>query len=242
MAEAEEGLVESLRALARMLEPLPDALGRAARSAHQAVPGCDHASVSIIDADGAVTTIAATDERTLRLDALQYEAGDGPCLTAIRTGTKVQVDEFAEETRFRTFATAAAADGIGSCLSLPLTVAGETVGGLNLYGQMVGAYDATSLAAGQDITGHASAVLAGARAHERSLKLVEQFQVAMASRAEIEQAKGILMVRSRCDADRAFDILRRASQRQNVKLREIAHTIVTNAVTGATEALPVEDG
>jgi AmiR/NasT family two-component response regulator len=64
----------------------------------------------------------------------------------------------------------------------------------------------------------------------------------MASRAEIEQAKGILMVRSRCDADRAFDILRRASQRQNVKLREIAHTIVANAVTGATEALPGEDG
>jgi GAF domain-containing protein len=241
MAEPEEGLVESLRALARMLEPLPDALGRAARSAHQAVRGCDHASVSLIDEDGAVTTVAATDDRTLRLDALQYEAGEGPCLTAIRTGVKVQVDEFARETRFRAFSAAAAADGIGSCLSLPLTVAGETVGGLNLYGQTVGAYDAPSVAASLDVTGHASAVLAGARAHERSLKLVEQFQVAMASRAEIEQAKGILMVRSHCDADRAFDILRRASQRQNVKLRAIAHTIVTNAVTGVTEPLPGED-
>ncbi len=49
----------------------------------------------------------------------------------------------------------------------------------------------------------------------------------MRSRAIIEQAKGILMAASPdLDADGAFDVLRRASQRENVKLREIAGRIV----------------
>jgi len=42
----------------------------------------------------------------------------------------------------------------------------------------------------------------------------------------IEQAKGILMFYERCTADEAFDMLRRASQRSNVPVREIAAEIV----------------
>jgi AmiR/NasT family two-component response regulator len=49
----------------------------------------------------------------------------------------------------------------------------------------------------------------------------------MKSRAVIEQAKGMLMASSPgLDADGAFSLLRRASQRENVKLREIAQRIV----------------
>ena len=46
----------------------------------------------------------------------------------------------------------------------------------------------------------------------------------------IEQAKGILMARSGCNEDEAFDLLRRASQRSNVPVREIAAQIVANTV------------
>lgn len=42
----------------------------------------------------------------------------------------------------------------------------------------------------------------------------------------IEQAKGILMFYEHCTADEAFDMLRRASQRSNVPVREIAAEIV----------------
>lgn len=49
----------------------------------------------------------------------------------------------------------------------------------------------------------------------------------MRSRAVIEQAKGVLMARSTdISPDEAFDLLRRASQRENVKLRDIAQRIV----------------
>jgi ANTAR domain-containing protein len=44
----------------------------------------------------------------------------------------------------------------------------------------------------------------------------------------IEQAKGILMAQSGCDQDQAFDLLRRASQRSNVPVRELAAQLVAN--------------
>ena len=56
--------------------------------------------------------------------------------------------------------------------------------------------------------------------------LVEQLRTSLASRAIIDQALGIVMARERCNQVRAFDILRSASQRSNVKLRDIASAMV----------------
>ena len=50
--------------------------------------------------------------------------------------------------------------------------------------------------------------------------------------AVIEQAKGIIMVQQRCGPDEAFDLLRRASQRTNIKLRVLAAQIVEQIVSG----------
>ena len=56
--------------------------------------------------------------------------------------------------------------------------------------------------------------------------------LAMEHRAEIEQAKGILMATQRCTADEAFDLLRRASQRENRKLRDVAADLVRHTAEG----------
>jgi hypothetical protein len=42
----------------------------------------------------------------------------------------------------------------------------------------------------------------------------------------IEQAKGIIVAQEGCTAEQAFDLLRKASQRSNVLLRELATRIV----------------
>ena len=49
---------------------------------------------------------------------------------------------------------------------------------------------------------------------------------ALKTREVIGQAQGILMERERITADQAFDVLRRASQRMNVKLRDVASHLV----------------
>ena len=68
--------------------------------------------------------------------------------------------------------------------------------------------------------------MVNATAHHRLTEQARNLQIAMETRAVIEQAKGVLMAQRRVDADQAFEILRDASQRYNRKLREIAAGIV----------------
>jgi len=51
----------------------------------------------------------------------------------------------------------------------------------------------------------------------------------------IEQAKGILMAQTGCAAEQAFDMIRRASQRSNVKVRDLASEIVVRAAADAQD-------
>jgi len=50
----------------------------------------------------------------------------------------------------------------------------------------------------------------------------------------IEQAKGIIMAQCRCSEEQAFDALRRASQRENIKLRELAARVVAKTADPAS--------
>ena len=52
----------------------------------------------------------------------------------------------------------------------------------------------------------------------------------------IEQAKGIIMAQSHCGEAEAFDLLRRASQRSNVPVRDLAARIVAKAAQPAPAA------
>ena len=60
--------------------------------------------------------------------------------------------------------------------------------------------------------------------------------------ATVEQAKGILMAQQRCGPDEAFDLLRRASQRANIKVSVLAAHIVEQVAApgpgGAKHARP----
>ncbi len=92
------------------------------------------------------------------------------------------------------------------------------MGALNLYSTKPGAFDDTDIALGSVFAAHAAVALSTAL-HD------EQMEEALQSRDVIGQAKGILMAREGITADAAFDTLRRASQRLNVKLRDVADQV-----------------
>jgi AmiR/NasT family two-component response regulator len=80
---------------------------------------------------------------------------------------------------------------------------------------------------GEDLAAAAGSVLDNVWAYWSAFDLSQQLSEAMQSRAVIEQAKGILMARSPAmTADEAFELLRKASQRENIKLRTLAQRIV----------------
>lgn len=60
-----------------------------------------------------------------------------------------------------------------------------------------------------------------------------RLQARLASMPVIEQAKGIIMAQQGWSEDQAFDALRRASQRENVKVRDLAASIVSRAARPA---------
>jgi AmiR/NasT family two-component response regulator len=125
------------------------------------------------------------------------------------------------------FARLAQERGVLSTLSLPLVAGGSGVGAMNLYASVVKGFSDEDEALGADLATAAAIVLANAGAYWDARRLSEQLTEAMESRAVIEQAKGMLMAQSPgITPDEAFDLLRRASQRENVKLRDIARRIV----------------
>ena len=104
------------------------------------VPGCDAAAISIC-LPGGVMTAAATTDAARRLVAVQYDAGEGPCLRALQEGVIVHVDDLTTDPRWPSVGPAARAAGLRGVLSVPLRSGGALVGVLNLHSRRAGAFD-----------------------------------------------------------------------------------------------------
>jgi transcriptional regulator with GAF, ATPase, and Fis domain len=114
----------------------------------------------------------------------------------------------------------------GVTIAIPLVARGKVIGELTMHARKDEPFDEGMADLMSMLAQQAATVAANALAHDTAVTLSHQLEEAMSSRAIIEQAKGILMARERCSADDAFDMLRRASQRSNAKLRDIAQLIV----------------
>ena len=227
-SEASQELSSAIRELTTVLirdESLQETLDGIVELARRTVPGCDNASVTMV-VQGSPTTTAATDRVVLEVDLLQYKANEGPCLDAYRQRHAVRVDFLVEPERYVHLAPGAVEAGVASVLSSPLEVRGEAIGALNLYSTGDGGFTPKSEEIALLLAGQAAVVIANAQVYENSRNLVSQLEEALESRDVIGQAKGILMAAERVGAEQAFDMLRRASQRQNRKLRDIARDLV----------------
>jgi GAF domain-containing protein len=192
----------------------------------ETIDGCDHAGISFLKGRK-VDTPAASDDVPGKVDSIQYEVGEGPCLDAIRDHEVFETGDLGREDRWPQFSTRAQREtGITSMLCFRLFVEGDTLGALNLYSKAANAFSQESRTVGLIFAAHAAVALSSA-IHD------EQMEEALQSRDLIGQAKGILMAREGITADQAFDMLRRASQRLNVKLRDVAGSIIDRSAAPA---------
>jgi len=203
----------------------PNTLERSVHVCTDLIPGCDYAGVSIVHRGGRIDTQASSDEVVERADALQYELREGPCLDAIWHHDTVVSDDLGQEQRWPRWAPRVADElGVRGMLSVQLFTSEDTLGGLNLYSRHVAGFTENSVDIATYLAAHVAVALAATQTSD-------QLRLAMFQRTVIGQAQGILMERYSIGADRAFELLRRVSQDNNMKLRQVATDLVETRVT-----------
>lgn len=215
----------ALAGIALEHDDLQAALNAVCRVAARAVAPAEGASLTTFTPKGP-EAFATSDDWATQLDEMQYEELEGPCLDGGRTGMVFRVRDMTKEARWPSYMPRAVAIGARSMVSIPMTVEAKTIGALNLYSREVDAFDAAAVSLAEIIAGHASLAtqVSAALNHQRGLAL--QLQTAMASRATIEQAKGVIMATVGCGPDEAFERLLEQSSHENIKVRELADDLV----------------
>ncbi|CAN5278075.1 GAF and ANTAR domain-containing protein [soil metagenome] len=215
-------LAQTLAEVARVLldeRDVASTLVRICQLAIETVDGCESAGISIVEGSR-VTSRSRTDDLPGVVDEIQSETQEGPCVDAIKEHQVLITGALSEEQRWPDFARRAHDQtGVESILSLRLFAAEDTMGALNLYSRQRDAFDDQDIAVGSVFAAHAAVALASATREV-------QLEVKADSRDVIGMAKGMIIARQNVSEEEAFDILRRASQRTNVKLRELAERLV----------------
>jgi len=185
----------------------------------QLVRGAEHAAITRGRA-GRFTTVANTSDLPLKVDAIQYELGYGPCVDAILDKTCYRTGDLPNEPRWPEFGPRAAAEaGVLSMLSFRMFLEDDDlIAGLNFYSTQPDAFDDADETLGLLLATHGALALAAVRRGETATHLTR----ALESNREIGVAMGILMASHRITREQAFDLLRVASQHSQRKLIDIA--------------------
>ena len=203
---------------------LTQALESVVAGAQSIIDPVDHAAVSLVHRHRRINTPAATDDIARRGDQLQYDAGEGPCLQAIRDREAVMSSDLLDEVRWPRWSRRAVEElGVRSMLCLHLFVSHDTLGALNLYSDRPDAFSVGDRATGMALAAHVAMALNSEQSPEARTSSV-------AGAAIIAQAQGLLMHRYELTPSGAYLVLAKAAQREDIALRLVARTLVDNAL------------
>ncbi|UFU05519.1 ANTAR domain-containing protein [Ruania halotolerans] len=160
------------------------------------------------------------------LETFQEEHQEGPCVTACRTGEIQAVADLRTEERWPGYQAAAEQVGVRAVVGVPMKLAGNTVGAINLYSTSPRDWHASDLSAARVMTNIAAGYLISAAALARQTEISTQLQHALDSRVLIEQAKGVLAEALGIEVDRAYERLRHYARSHGRKAHDVAREIV----------------
>lgn len=222
---------ERIASLAQLLlsDDDPDAtLRQLAELALEVIPHSEAAGV--ISAGEGSWSFAASAGKVADLHQLQLQIGDGPVPEALRYGEARRIDDATDEDRWPAVCTAMASEQLRSCLVLPLRADRRPSGALAVYSREPRAFAGSSQDIALLFAAQGGVAVRNAALHRGCRRMVENLQVALASRAVVEQAKGILVAEYGYPPDVAFQRLSAISQRANRKLRDIAADLVEGRI------------
>lgn len=219
---------ESLTKLVAADEPFAETMSRLAELAVEAIEGAEACSVSLATVgEEQLKTVASTAEAGEKINQLQRETGEGPCNSSIEDHATFHIPVMEQDVTWPTFSKRAADEtGIKSMLSFVLRLSDHETGAMNMLSTQVDAFSDEDLDTGTLFAAQAAVAMADALGHAHDEEKIDQLEEGLKTRQVIGQAIGILMATRSLDADGAFDVLRKASQKSNIKLRDIADKVV----------------
>lgn len=216
---------------------LPELLAEVATFAVHAIPGADGAGVTLLRidrVDNMVEALAASAAFVTEIDEIQYMTlNEGPCITAALERRTVRSGSLGGEKMWPRFGPRVGRLGVHSALSLPLLLADQVVGAINVYAHGKNVFDEHAAELGELFAKPAAVAVHNARVLAQALTLTTQLQAALSTRPVIDQAIGVIRARSGRNAEEAFTQLRAISQAEHRKLEEVAQRLVDEAVRRA---------
>ena len=186
------------------------------------VTGCDHASL-LVRRDGRYVTVGASDSIAQRIDDMEREAGDGPCVDAIEEETpQIETDLSAPNQWPQLAARLIAQTPVRGAMGFRILVDKRKTGALNLFSDTPNVFDTESAGQAIVLASFASVAINAVASGED----VSTLRRGLLSNREIGKAVGMLMMLHGVDEQNAFDILRRYSQDLNIKLADVARTVI----------------
>jgi transcriptional regulator with GAF, ATPase, and Fis domain len=188
------------------------------------VTGCDHASL-LVRRDGRYVTVGASDSIAHHIDDMERLAGDGPCVDAIEEETPQIETDLTNPTQWPNLAARMVAETpVRGAMGFRILVDKRKTGALNLFSDKANVFD--NEAAGQAIVlASFASVAINAVAQGEDVSTLRR---GLLSNREIGKAVGMLMMLHGVDEQEAFDVLRRYSQDLNVKLADVARSVIEN--------------
>lgn len=193
------------------------------RLAVELIPACDHAGISTMRQGEPMRTVASSDEVAARMDQLENEAGEGPCLDAMLAGGYQHDPDIAHHSSWpKLGALTLERTPVRGMIGYRLFVDGRTAGALNLFSDTPDLLTAEDADLGAMVAAFASVALVSAAHDQRAQNLRDGLE----SNREIGKAVGLLMAAHDVDDDQAFEMLRHLSSTMNLKLAVVAREVV----------------
>jgi hypothetical protein len=232
--------VGELRATLPQKGDLLARLGRVVE-ATRTVVGVDGTGLTLAHEDGQPRWVAVSDAAMELLEQIQHDFGEGPSLVAYAEDRVVAVQDLRSERVWDRIAAVVGQLQVYGVLSVPVRLADQPVGTLDVYVTQPRAWtpgEVEALGAFAVVT--AELVRTAVELANREVE-VAQLRRALASRVWIEQAKGVLVATRGVSPDAAFQQLRKQARSSSRKVADLAQEVVQEAQRERVAALAVDD-
>jgi GAF domain-containing protein len=193
--------------------------------------------------DGELRVMASSSEAMRLLELFELQAREGPCLDCYRSGTPVlEADLAASTARWPNFAAEALAAGFRSVQALPMRLRGTVIGALNLFGAGPAEMERVDIDSAQALADVATIAILQQRKSHQAQVLNQQLQHALNSRIVIEQAKGMVAERESLTMPEAFSALRGYARLHNLRLVDVARSVVDGSLGPSSLSSPPDEG